>query len=86
MLVGKPGMLDVVVVFVAPLDALLSAEVLIRASALLCVAHLVVEGRSGTIPTPVGRPADRRQKQNDGLEASHRASVFLLTNCAHASG
>lgn len=56
MLVGDPGVLDVVVVLVAPLDALLSPEVLVGAGALLRVAHLVVEGRAGTTSTPVGRP------------------------------
>lgn len=55
-LVGDPGVLDVVVVLVAPLDALLSPEVLIGTGALLRVAHLVVEGRAGTTSTPVGRP------------------------------
>lgn len=49
-------MLDVVVVLVASLDALLRAEVLVRAGALLCVAHLVVERRAGTITAAVGRP------------------------------
>lgn len=55
MLIREPGVLDVIVVLVAALDALLSAEVLVRAGALLCVAHLVVEGRAGTITAAVGR-------------------------------
>lgn len=55
-LVRQPGVLDVFVVFVAPLDALLRAEVLVRASALLCVAHLVVESGAGAVSTAVGRP------------------------------
>ena len=44
MLVRQPGVLDVVVVFVAALDALLGPEVLVGARAILRVAHLVVEG------------------------------------------
>lgn len=48
-------MLDVVVVLVASLDALLSAEVLVGAGALLRVAHLVVESRARTITAAVGR-------------------------------
>lgn len=55
MLVREPGVLDVVVVLVASLDALLSAEVLVRAGALLRVAHLVVERRAGTVAAAVGR-------------------------------
>lgn len=55
-LIGDPGVLDVVVVLVAPLNALLSPEVLVGAGALLRVAHLIVEGRAGTTSTPVGRP------------------------------
>lgn len=61
--IGYPGVLDVVVVLVAPLDALLSPEILIGTGALLCVAHLVVKGRTGTIPTPVGRPEHRKDSK-----------------------
>lgn len=56
-LIRQPGVLDVVVVFVAPLDALLSTEVLVRAGTLLRVAHLVVKSRARAISTAVGRPA-----------------------------
>lgn len=62
MLVWQPSVLDVVVVLVAPLDALLSTEVLVGAGTLLRVAHLVVERRAGAITTTVGRP---EQEQND---------------------
>lgn len=61
-LVRQPGVLDVFVVFVAPLDTLLSTEVLVRASALLRVAHLVVKSGTGAVSAPVGRP-DTWQKQ-----------------------
>lgn len=55
-LVWQPGVLDAVVVFVAPLDALLSSEVLVRAGALLRVAHLVVERGARAVPAIVGGP------------------------------
>lgn len=72
MLIGYPGVFDVVVVLVAPLDALLSPEILKGTGALLCVANLVVEGRAGTISTPVGRP----EHWTDSKRASFRG-IFL---------
>lgn len=70
-------MLDVVVVLVASLDALLSAEVLIRAGALLCVAHLVVERRAGTITAAVGR-SER--------EDNHPPSIFSTMEISFQRG
>lgn len=66
-LIGYPGVFDVVVVLVAPLDALLSPEILKGTGALLCVANLVVEGRAGTISTPVGRPEHWTDSERDSF-------------------
>ena len=65
MFVRQPGVLDVVVVLVAPLDTLLCAEVLVRSGTLLRVTHLVVEGRAGAFSASVRRPARKGMEKNN---------------------